>query len=178
MRKDLIGALFMIKKSETKVNYSSIARKYNCDSRTVKKYYLKKDNDIGIRKPRVIKKLTDGFESIIYEKCIKECAPTIAVFKVLKDNYGYKGSYSTLKYYVKNLKSEESKKATLRFETNPGCQCQIDYKERLTLKTKDDKEITINIFLAILGYSRYKYIELSLDKSQPSLFRCLTKKYK
>ena len=32
----------------------------------------------------------------------------------------------------------------------------------------------INIFLIVLGYSRYKYIELTTDREQHTLFKCLT----
>ena len=53
-------------------------------------------------------------------------------------------------------------------------QCQIDWKEELTLINRRGDPVTVNIFLAILGYSRLKYIELTTDKTQPTLFRCLT----
>lgn len=38
---------------------------------------------------------------------------------------------------------------------------------------KDGKQFEINIFLMILGYSRYKYIELTLDRTQDTLFECI-----
>jgi len=35
------------------------------------------------------------------------------------------------------------------------------------------QEYKINIFLMILGFSRYKYIELTLDRTQDTLFECI-----
>jgi len=66
----------------------------------------------------------------------------------------------------------------MRFEANQGLQCQIDWKENLSLISKNGEVFVINIFLSILGYSRLKYIELTLDKQQPTLFKCLNNMFK
>lgn len=174
MRKDICEAIFMAKKDNIKVNYSRIAKKYGCDPRTVKSYYERDETIPFKRKERVITKLTDGLEEIIKEKYLIDGAPAIAIYHYLKEKYKYKGSYSTIKRYTHSLKEEKEKEAIVRFETAPGIQCQIDWKESLTLVNKDGEPITINIFLGILGYSRYKYIELTFDRSQPTLFKCLT----
>ena len=91
----------------------------------------------------------------------------------MKDNKKYTGSYSTIKKFTHDLKEDMIQKATLRFETNPGLQCQIDWKEELTLKNRNGESFTVNIFLSVLGYSRLKYIELTTERTQPTLFRCL-----
>ena len=49
---------------------------------------------IAIKKP-----LLDGFESIIEEK-VKAKAPAIAIYQVLKDNYGYTGKYDKYSGFV------------------------------------------------------------------------------
>lgn len=43
--------------------------------------------------------------------------------------------------------------------------------------TKGNKYI-ISIFLIVMGNSRYKYIELTFDQTQPTLFRCLINSFK
>ena len=43
----------------------------------------------------------------------------------------------------------------------------------MTLHYKNGDSITFNIFLILLGYSRLKYIELTLDRSQDILFKCM-----
>lgn len=63
---------------------------------------------------------------------------------------------------------------TIHFETAKSDQCQIDWKESLKLTSKNNEVFEVNIFLALLGYSRAKYIQLTLDKTQPTLFNCLT----
>jgi len=174
MRTDIREVAHVKKRNKEKIKYAPIARQYDCDYRTVKKYYNERDDTPTGRKPRVVNKKTDGFESIIKVKYLENKAPAIAIYNLLKDEYGYTGSYSTIKAYTHNLKEEKQKEVTVRFETSPGLQCQIDWKEELTLISKLKEVFTINIFLAVLGYSRYKYIELTLDRSQPTLFKCLT----
>ena len=174
MRKDIREAIYIMKRNNEKVNWAKIAKQYGCDYRTVKKAYNERDADKKPRKPRVVKKKTDGFESIIEKKYIEHSAPAIEIYRLLKKKYGYTGSYTTIKSYTHNLKKNKQNEVTMRFETLPGEQCQIDWKENLTLISKNGEVFNINIFLAILGYSRLKYIELTLDRSQPTLFKCLT----
>jgi len=173
MRTDIFEAIFMEKKENGEINYAAIGRKYNCDPRTVKRYFNARDANPIERKQRIIKKKTDGFEQIITEKYLKFEAPAISIYKLLKKRYGYTGSYTTIKSFVHDLKEDKRNEATIRFETNPGLQCQIDWKESLTLVNKNNQVFVINIFLSVLGYSRLKYIELTLDRAQPTLFRCL-----
>lgn len=163
-----------MKINNEKINCAAIARQYDCDYRTVQKYYNERDQQKKKCLPRKVKKKIDGFESIIEEKYLHNKAPAIAIYQVLKDKYGYTGSYTTIKDYCHNLKKDRQDEVTVHFETEPGKQCQIDWKEELTLVSKLGEVFTINIFLAILGYSRLKYIELTFDRSQPTLFKCLT----
>ena len=126
-----------------------------------------------IRKKREIKHVIDDFKNTIDEKFADYGAPAIEIYKLIKKK-GYKGSYSSVKRYCRTIKDEKIKTATIHFETSEGEQCQIDWKENMHLESKLGEVFEINIFLAILGFSRKKYIELTLDKTQPTLFRCLT----
>ncbi|MEG2235769.1 MAG: hypothetical protein RR144_04960 [Clostridia bacterium] len=71
------------------------------------------------------------------------------IYLLLKDIYGYIGSYSMVSKY----KQDEQVKVTIIFETVPDYQPQIDWKESLKLVDKFGVEYEINIFLIILGYS-------------------------
>ena len=146
----------MKEQPEMKVNCSKLARQLNCDRRTVSRYVELAKNG---KKPtkRVYQKKTDGFEKIIEEK-VKTTAPAIAIYHYLVKNHGYKGSYSTLKRYIHNLNIEKQHNAIIRFETDPGIQAQVDWKESLKFKTKDGETIKFNVFLMILGFSRTKFL--------------------
>lgn len=177
MRKDIYEVIKFMKIKGIKPNYAEISRQYQCDYRTVKRYYNARDDSYKKpRKQRIIKKKIDGFEDKIKEK-VDYKAPAIAIYNLLKSKHGYTGSYSTIKSYVHNLKKDLNDEVTIHFETEKGKQCQIDWKEELELTSKYGEVFKVNIFLSILGYSRFKYIELTFDRSQNTLFKCLTNSF-
>lgn len=72
--------------------------------------------------------------------------------------------------YCKTIKKTAQKKATIRIETSPGLSAQVDWKEDITLISRNGESIKGNIFLYVLGYSRMKYMEFTFDQNKrPSL---------
>ena len=55
-----------------------------------------------------------------------------------------------------------------------GYQSQVDWKETVTLIDKYGNPYVINIFLMIFGYSRMKFVKLTFDREQKTLFECMT----
>lgn len=88
---------------------------------------------------------------------------------------GYEGKYTTVANFVKYHKDSMKNKATIRFETSPGLQAQVDWKENITLFNKRGEAFNVNIFLMVLGYSRLKYVHLTSDRKQKTLFNCMIK---
>lgn len=78
-----------------------------------------------------------------------------------------------VKKFVSKHKKESIRKATIRFETTPGLQGQVDWKENYKLVSKNGKVFDVNIFLYVLGYSRGKFIKLTTDRTQNTLFKCM-----
>lgn len=169
MRKDILNSIIQMKEVKNLVNKSEIARRFNCSINTVNKYLNIQEHNIKNRK---YSSKLDDFKGIIIEKTDDFSANGRAIFNFIRDK-GYTGSYGTVSKFIKEHKQEEQNKATMRFETTPGFQAQVDWKENFKIINKDGKEFEINIFLMILGYSRYKYIELTLDKTQDTLFECI-----
>ena len=54
----------------------------------------------------------------------------------IKDK-GFTGSYGTVSKFIKEHKQEEQNKATMRFETTPGFQAQVDWKENFKIINKE-----------------------------------------
>jgi Transposase and inactivated derivatives len=50
---------------------------------------------------------------------------------------------------------------------------QVDWKENLKLISRNGEIFNVNIFLYVLGYSRMEYIQLTVDRTQETLFDCL-----
>lgn len=87
---------------------------------------------------------------------------------------GFVGSYDPVQRYIKALKDKEavSKKMTIRFETAPGHQAQVDWGYCGHSIDKDGKIKPIYVFAYILGFSRYCYIEFTQSMSQDVFINC------
>ena len=177
-RKDIYEKVrYMLKDNpDASINCSKLARIYGCDRRTVAKHIDDVKNNMPPPKSNRVKK-TDGYENIIEEK-VKTGAPAIAICNYLKKHHGYTGSYTIIKDFIRNLNNEKQKQAVIRFETNPGFQAQVDWKESLVFKTIDGDTIKFNVFLLILGFSRTKFLYVTESKDLKTVEECLVRAFK
>lgn len=174
MRKDIKERMILMKNDGIKPNYAELAKQYGCDYRTVKKYFETKETETIPRPSK--SSILDPYKTIVEDKLNVPCSAT-AIYKFIQKK-GYKGCYSVVKRYCNKYKVEQYQKATIRFETNPGLQAQVDWKESKRLTNKNGEIFEINIFLIILGYSRLKYIELTVDRKQSTVFQGLVNAFK
>ena len=90
----------------------------------------------------------------------------------------YTGSYTIIKDFIRNLNKEKQKEAVIRFETNPGFQAQVDWKESLVFKTINGNTIKFNVFLLILGFSRAKFLYVTESKELYTVEECLVRAFR
>ena len=179
MRGDIKDAItFLDKEDITLFNKAELARRYNCDPRTIDRYLKIQSGElVPAASSRVYHSKLDDYKSIIINKVDVYGCTAMAVYKFIQKK-GYTGKYSIVADFVKNHKDTETKKATIRFETNPGLQAQVDWKEDMTLINRRGQPYKINIFLMVMGYSRNKFIMITSDRSQETLFRCMVEAFK
>lgn len=175
MRKDILNQIRLIREGADLLNKSELARRFNCDRRTVDKYL--NDTDSELRKPREIKTKVDDFKEVIIDKVDNWGSNSMAVFKFIEKK-GYDGGYHTVNNFIKTHRKTEINKATIRFDTSPGLQAQVDWKESIRMLSRQGEIFDINIFLIVLGYSRLKFIKLTTDRVQKTLFKCITESFK
>ena len=178
MRKDLINFKQLF--GGEKVNISELARQHNCCWRTIDRRlnpekYKKERKD---KEKRTYTSILDPYKSIIDSKLENENIPATGILFLLKTKYNFKGKYGIVRKYVSNIKKKIVLNLTIRFETVKGYQSQVDWKEKLKLHDDKGNEYIVSIFLIVLGNSRYKYIELTFDQTQPTLFNCLLNSFK
>ena len=181
-RKDIReGIAFMFKQEEldeeVKPNYAKIAREHGCDWRTVKKYYLNKGTQKTKKDIESIPSKLDPYKQIILNK-FDNNVPATGIYRLLVKKMEYKGSYSLITKFLRAEHRKRVHQAIIRFETEPGKQAQVDWKESLTFKTKSGKSIKFNIFLIVLGFSRMKFIKVTEARSQQDVFFCLIVAFK
>lgn len=153
------------------LQYTEIARKHNIDPRTAKKYAQSETKPVyQLTGPKPSK--LDPYKHQI-DVWLDE-APYSAqrIYEKLLEQ-GFPGKYTIVKDYVGTKKKDYNTKATIRFETMPGLQGQVDWGffENYTV-LENGKFKKLYCFLMILGYSRMRYIEFVTDMSTNTLIRC------
>jgi len=159
------------------LNKSALAKQYGCCWRTIDKR-LNPDKYKKERKIRIYKSMLDPYKNIIDEKIENNNIPATGIYFLLKTKYDFKGKYGIVNKYVSSKKENIILNLTIRFETIKGYQSQVDWKEKLKLHDNKGNEYIVSIFLIVLGNSRYKYIELTFDQTQVTLFKCMINAFK
>ncbi len=160
-----------------KPNFTELGRQCNCDPRTVKRYY-ERGLEIPVeefrnKKPAPSK--LDPFKEIIDAKLELNCT-AMSIFKFLQKK-GFSGGYTIVREYCRTKKYKEIKKATIRVETSPGTAAQVDWKEDMVLHDQFGNVHKFSLFLYVLHYSKLKFITLTWDRKQDTLFSCLSEAF-
>lgn len=136
MNEALKTQLKILKLSDIKPNFSELARFYDLDRRTVKKYYDGYEGKAAHRdKPSKLDKHYD----LIKQKLSIRGANVRAVYEfILSERDPNIGTYSNFNKYIKSkgLKPVKTVAGHPRFETAPGIQAQVDWKEDVSIANR------------------------------------------
>jgi transposase len=84
---------------------------------------------------------------------------------------GYAGKISILRDLMKEIRRKITTQAVIRFETEPGFQAQVDWKE-FGKQTVDGKEQKLYAFVMILGYSRRMFVCFTTSMKMSVFLAC------
>ena len=153
------------------LSYVELGKKYHMDPRTAKRYAESPQKpEYTLSEPKPTK--MDRFKPVVDEWLEEAPYSAKRILEKLRE-MGFDGGYSIVKAYVSSRKMDLNEKATVRFETMPGKQGQMDwgfFEDHLVYE--DGKWKKLYCFLMILGYSRMRYIEFVTDMSTNTLIRC------
>lgn len=170
-----------------KPNFSKLAQSLKKDWRTVKRYYENgepnrtrhKVSAIDDLKELITQLLSDEGPQIFYYKRI--------LWQYLKDNYGLAVAESTFRRYIANHPEfqqyfESNKRTissvnTIRYETAPGEQAQLDWKEDIRFKLITGETMSFNVLVMNLSYSRFKVYVLTRNRTQATLLDAMTQMF-
>lgn len=96
------------------------------------------------------------------------------LLRELREQYGYSGSYTSLRRRVVVLRPRDTAELELRFETGPGIQTQGDWTS-CGVWPLGDGSAELYAFVAILGCSRMVGIRFATDKTRPTTLRAIVR---
>ncbi len=98
-----------------------------------------------------------------------EKATAQRIFEILQEE-GYEGGISILRNRLRKLRPKPKRKPTIRFETEPGEQGQMDWSPyKLVLKC--GTRLQVLCFSYVLGFSRRQFIDFTLQRDFFTLIR-------
>lgn len=168
----------ILKLSKIKPNFSKLAREYEIDRRTVKKYY---DGYEGKPAHRNKASKLDKHKQLIAQKLQIKGANVKAVYEFIVDEVEENiGTYSNFNKYVvaNNLRPKTVAKGHPRYEIAPGIQAQVDWKEDIKIANCYGEIFTFQVFDYKLGYSRYPIFTYKLYKTRQDVIDCLIASFK
>lgn len=116
----------------------------------------------GPQAPKIASSL-EGYGEVV-KTLRKQGVEMVAIWQRLKDNYGYPGSYSSVRRFVAHLEPEEVEAYT-RVHSPAGEEMQVDFGAVGPLYDPASERIrTAYAFVATLCYSRHQYAELVFDQ--------------
>lgn len=174
---ELRKEITIMKTMNIKPNFSCLAKEYNLDYRTIKRYYYGYDGKPAHHNKK--SKLLE-LDGVIREKMALKGAKVSSLLFFLQEEHNYKGSYSNLTYYIRKneIISTKKSKGNPRFETDIGEQIQFDWVESITMINKHGEVFEFNVFSAELCYSRMHYFCYSLTKTREDVIKCLISTFK
>lgn len=158
-----IHSRFKLKESK-----KSIARSLGLSVQTVRKT-LRENEPKPYKRLKRNDNILSPYESYIRQRlaAVGYCARSIYEELVEK---GYRGSYDTVKVFVRPLRKKWKAQATVRFETPPGKQGQVDWGQCWTQLAQ--KRIRVHLFVMTLGFSRRMFAKGTLDEKLPTFLQC------
>lgn len=108
----------------------------------------------------------------VVESLLSQGVEMVAIHRRLVRNYGYTGSYTSVRRFVAGIRPKE-KIAVVRIETEPGAEAQVDFGGIGKLRDpKTGKLRQAYCFVMTLSYSRHQYVEFVFEQKMQTWIDC------
>jgi transposase len=160
---------FMIKDLHRKgLSISEIARRTGNDRKTIRKIL----GEPLIREPqrRTRRRKVDAFVPYLEKRM---AAGVFNAPKLLREicALGYQGGITQLRLFLQPLRQPRPAAVTMRFETEPGEQAQVDWGH-FGFIVHEGRRRPLYAFLMTLGWSRALYVEFTVSADEGWFLRC------
>lgn len=184
---DLPKLKSLMENLKMKINKSELARKMKVDRRTIQKYLDGFNKSEGRKRESKLDAFYDIISDLLSENNKQVFYYKRVLWQYLTDNHGLRCGSSTFRAYIARKPEFEcyfsegrrlpSRQSVVRYETAPGQQAQLDWKESIPFETRDGEMVEVNVAVLLLSYSRFRFYHMSITKSQAVLLSFLTEAF-
>jgi len=155
------------------LSVSAIARQLELDRKTVRKYIERglEPPAYGPRKSR--SRQLEPFEPYLRQRVV--AYPGLTGSRLLREirEGGYRGGYTAVTDFLREVRPATSLPFEVRFETPPGHQGQVDFAHVQVVFTDEPSAARIVwLFSLVLGYSRLIWGRFVMHQDLQSVLRC------
>ncbi|BDG59307.1 IS21 family transposase [Caldinitratiruptor microaerophilus] len=147
----------------------AIARMLGVSRNTIRKYLRSPEVPKPAPRPQRASKL-DPYKEYILQRVGEGVDNCTVLLREIRAQ-GYTGGHTILREFVQPLRRRREPQATVRFETRPGEQAQVDFG-LLKYKTPDGKTQRVWVFVMVLSWSRAIYVEFVRRADVATFIRC------
>lgn len=150
------------------VSITEIARRTGLDRKTIRKWA----NTEGLpkRQKRQVKSILVPYKSFILEQMQKGVTNAEKMLRLLQQR-GYTGKVRIVRAFMAPYRPMARAVATVRFETEPGKQAQVDWADFGHIQV-GNQVLKLYAFIMVLGYSRTLYLEFVTSTDMGTFLRC------
>jgi transposase len=136
---------------------------------TVRKYVRSEVVPREKVRPKRVSKL-EPYEGHIQARLAEGVSNCVVLLREIRA-LGYRGGYTILKDYVQPRRRPGQPAATVRFETEPGEQAQVDFGT-FRYRRDDGSTHQVYAFVMVLSWSRAMYVEFVTQADLATFLRC------
>lgn len=147
---------------------SQIARELGRDRKTVRKWLKEEEPGNYIRRTQIPLKI-DPYRVYILQRMQEGCVNAVVLYDEIHE-MGYTGGITQLRNFMRPHRPVVQSRASMRFETAPGEQAQVDWGS-FSVDWHQRKK-RLYAFVMVLGYSRMMYVEFTENEKLETLMGC------
>jgi len=150
------------------VSIRDMARRTGCSRNTIRKWLRQEQPAADLRPKRRASRL-DAHKDYVVGRMAEGITNAVRILRELRGR-GYTGGVTILRDFMHPLRKAYPSKATLRYETLPGEQAQVDFG---TFSYMDGGvKRKVHAFCMVLSYSRLLYVEFVEKQDLATLVMC------
>lgn len=153
---------------EQGLSITEMARRTGRDRKTIRKWVT--SQELPKRRKRQVPSKLDDYKPFILEQMKKGVTNASKMLRLL-ERRGFTGKIRIVRAFMAPYRPMAQSVATVRFETEPGQQAQVDWADFGSVQV-GGQVAKLYAFIMVLAYSRAMYLEFTTSMDMGTFLRC------